>query len=182
MRLSIACLLLSSLLPFGTVQAATAVQPVTPVAQLDLARYAGTWHEIARLPMFFQRNCASNVTATYTALPDGLIEVDNACLRADGRALDSKGVARTVAGSPGKLEVRFAPAFLSGLPLVWADYWVIALDPDYRWAMVGRPDRKYLWILSREPRIDPALMSDLQARAIAMGYKLDGLVVSPAMH
>jgi apolipoprotein D and lipocalin family protein len=156
-----------------------ATSPVTAVSHLDLERYAGTWHEIARLPMYFQRKCTGPVTATYTLQADGTVAVHNACVTADGRTISSDGVARRPEPfSQGKLEVRFAPRWLSWLPMVWADYWVIALDEDYRWAMVGQHGRKYLWILSREPTLNRSLFETLCSRATAMGYDLTPLVMS----
>lgn len=149
-----------------------------PVDTLDLERYAGRWHEVARLPMFFQRNCVGDTTATYTRRDDGTIEVRNACRTDDGR-IESTGVARE-AGGGGALEVRFAPNWLGWLPMVWADYWVVDLDPEYRWAVVGGPKQGAMWILSREPTLDPALFERLVERATARGYKLDELVVDPA--
>lgn len=149
-----------------------------PVDDLDLERYAGTWHEIARLPMFFQRKCVGDVTATYTRLPDGNIEVRNACRTRDGGRDEATGLARPVDGHPGALEVRFAPGWLSWVPGVWADYRVIALDPDYQWAVVGSASRRYLWILSRTPRMDQALFERLLGEAEARGYALADLVVS----
>jgi apolipoprotein D and lipocalin family protein len=158
---------------------AIASTPVTPVADLDLERYAGTWHEIARLPMWFQRKCASDVTAHYTPRADGTVAVHNACVTAEGKTIASDGVARRPdAYGRAKLEVRFAPAWLSWVPLVWADYWVIALDDDYRWAMIGQPGRKYLWILSREPSLDRKTFDALKQQATAMGYDLAPLIVS----
>jgi len=121
---------------------AMAQPPLQAVPELDLARYAGTWHEIARLPMFFQRKCARDVTATYTLAEDGTIGVRNACVKQDGDTMASDGQARRTEHGQGKLEVRFAPAWLSALPMVWADYWVIALDQDYQWAIVGEPGRE----------------------------------------
>jgi len=162
---------------------AVASTPLAPVPDLDLARYAGTWHEIARLPMWFQRKCASDVTAHYEPRSDGTVAVHNACRTADGETIASDGVARRPDGyARAKLEVRFAPAWLSWLPLVWADYWVLALDDDYRWAMVGQPGRKYLWILSREPSLDKATFDALKARATAMGYDLSPLILSGKVH
>lgn len=158
--------------------AAIASSPNAPVAELDLQRYAGQWHEIAHLPMFFQRKCASDITATYTPRPDGTIEVRNACRKRDGSQQVSEGIARSIAERPGQLEVRFAPRWLSWAPGVWADYWVIALDPDYRWAVVGGPSRKYLWILSREPRMPQAQFDTLRADAAARGYPVDRLVMA----
>ncbi len=90
----------------------------------------------------------------------------------------AEGIARTVAGHPGRLQVRFAPGWLSWLPLVWADYWVVALDTEYQWAVVGDPDHEYLWILSREPTMDAALFAELKDKAKAMGYDLAPPVVA----
>ena len=87
-------------------------------------------------------------------------------------------VARPVPGHPGRLEVRFAPDWLSWLPMVWADYWVVDLDPGYEWAVVGSPNRKYLWILSRTPTMEKALFERIKARAEKMGYDLKPLVMA----
>lgn len=148
-----------------------------PVQALDLERYLGKWHEIAHLPMFFQRKCVGDTTATYTLKEDEHIEVRNACRTADGSRKESVGEAKKVDGSPGALKVRFAPAWLGWVPGIWGDYWVLDFDPDYRWAVVGGPSRKYLWILSREPRMDPDLFSRLKSDAEARGYELKDLVV-----
>lgn len=156
---------------------ATAAE-VTSVETLDITRYAGEWHEIARLPMFFQRKCVSAITAQYTLRDDGLVGVRNRCKTEDGETDVVDGVANRDANHAGRLEVRFAPDWLSWLPLTWADYWVIALDPDYQWAIVGEPGREYLWILSRTPDMPRAQLEELKARATAMGYELDELIVS----
>lgn len=80
--------------------------------------------------------------------------------------------------SPGSCRCASLPKWLAWLPLVWADYWVIALDPDYQWAMVGEPDRKYLWILSRSPQMQRAQLERLKAKAAEMGYDLSPLIVA----
>ncbi|WP_369040200.1 lipocalin family protein [Stenotrophomonas maltophilia] len=164
------CLLLST-------YPVAAVEPVRAVSELDIDRYAGQWHEIAHLPVSFQKNCVGDITATYSLRGDGRISVTNACRIDSGERIVAEGVARPVEGQPGQLQVRFAPDWLSWVPLVWADYWVIALDPDYQWAVVGEPDRRYLWILSRAPSMDRALFDQLKARAEAMGYALAPLRV-----
>lgn len=157
-----------------------ALQPIdnTPVPALDLQRYSGPWHEIAHLPMFFQRKCKSDITATYTPKADGSIGVHNACMTKQGAMTASDGVARPVAGKPGQLRVRFAPAWLSWVPGVWADYWVVDLDPDYGWAVVGGPGRNYMWVLSRTPTMDRRLFETLKSRAAARGYAVDKLVMA----
>lgn len=151
---------------------AAGAEPLEPVPELELERYAGRWYEIARYPQFFQRNCAGDVTAEYTLQDDGSVRVVNRCLREDGREIEARGAARRAAaeGPASQLEVRFAPRWLSGLPFVWGDYWVIALDPEYRWAVVGAPSRKYLWILSRTPQLDDATWARILDLVVARGY------------
>lgn len=161
----LACLLLAA-------TPLTAAEPVRAVDALDIDRYAGQWHEIAHLPVSFQKQCAGDITAHYGLRHDGRISVTNACRNSNGERVVAEGVARPVADHPGQLQVRFVPDWLSWVPLVWADYWVIALDPDYQWAMVGEPGRKYLWILSRLPEMDRARFEQLKAQAEAMGYDL----------
>lgn len=150
--------------------------PNEPVAQLDLARYMGQWHEMAHLPLVFQRQCVGDITAQYALVADGQIQVTNACRTGDGSRDTAIGMARPDgSGRGGALQVRFAPRWLSWLPWVWADYWVVEIDPDYRWAVVGSPSRKYLWILSRSPSMSRAQFNELVARAKMRGYVLDAL-------
>lgn len=172
---SLSALLL--LLAIG-VPTARATPPVTAVPELDISRYAGHWHEIARLPAPFQNNCASDVTAAYTLREDELIGVRNACRTDDGDPIVAEGLARPVPGHPARLKVSFAPRWLSRMPFVWSDYWVIDLDPGYTWAVVGEPSREYLWVLSREPSMDRHRLDQIKARAAAMGYDLEPLVIS----
>lgn len=151
---------------------------VRSVESLDITRYAGTWHEIARLPVFFQRKCVAEITAQYTLQDDGTLGVRNSCRNDEGELESAEGVARRDPASPGRLEVRFAPDWLSWLPLTWADYWVIAVDPDYQWAMVGEPGREYLWILARTPSLPAERLAALRRQAEDMGYSLETLIVS----
>lgn len=153
-------------------------KPPPQTMQVDLQRYQGTWYELARLPMFFQRNCVANVTATYTSRADGKVGVRNACDDKDGETMVSEGVARPVAGQPGRLEVRFAPDWLAWAPMTWADYWVVELDPDYQWAVVGGPSRKYLWVLSRTPTMPRVQFDAIRERALRRGYPVDRLLIS----
>ena len=160
--------LLASLLAMTMTQAPATVRTVPAV---DLDRYAGDWFEVARYPNWFQRNCASDVRASYARRADGRIDVVNRCARADGSVIQARGVARLAdAETPAKLKVRFAPAVLSFLPFVWGDYWIIGLADDYSWAVVGSPDRKYLWILARTPRLDSAAFERAVAAARANAF------------
>lgn len=149
---------------------------VEAVPSVDLARYAGTWYEQAHLPLFFQRNCVANTTAHYTLREDGRIDVVNQCDDKDGDRIEATAIARRVGDSTSKLEVRFAPAFLSFLPMVWGDYWILDLDPDYRWAIVGSPDRRYLWFLTREQAFPEAQLDALVGKARAMGFDTTHLI------
>lgn len=143
-------------------------QPL-PVASVDLDRYVGRWHEAARLPNSFEERCVA-ATAEYARREDGLISVRNVCTEADGSTRDAEGRARTT-GQPGegKLEVSFFGPF-------WGDYWVLQLAPDYSWSIVGEPEGRYLWILTREQTLSAAQKEDLRARAAAMGYQTDLLI------
>ena len=154
-------------------------QSVRTVDRVDLARYAGQWHEIARFPNRFQRGCAGDVRASYAVRADGRVDVTNRCTGEDGRATTAQGVARVVdTRTNSKLKVRFAPALLSWLPQVWGDYWVVGLADDYSWAVVGSPDRKYLWILARAA----ALTGEPYERALASardnGFAVERLVTT----
>ena len=153
-------------------------RPLRVVPEVDLVRYAGRWYEIARFPNRFQKRCAGEVTAEYTLLPSGKISVLNRCRLENGGQIQAEGVARVAGkGQPNSiLKVRFAPEFLSFIPQVWGDYQIIALSPDYTLAVVGDPGRKYLWILSRSPRMDDPTYNRLVEEARAQGFEVSRLV------
>ncbi len=148
------------------------------VPTVDLNKYAGVWYEIARLPNGFQKQCAGDVTATYTLLDNGRIKVVNRCRKENGEIEEAEGEAKLSGDDApkSKLKVRFAPAFLSFLPFVWGDYWIIALAPDYSYAVIGEPARKYLWVLSRTPVMNESALNTLLDQIKAKGYDLTGLV------
>lgn len=146
------------------------------VDEVDLDRYLGRWYEIASFPHRFQRGCVAT-TANYTRLEDGRIRVENECRQGsfDGELRRVEGVAWVADPneSSAKLEVRFFWP-LSG------DYWIIELDPDYRYAVVGHPSRDYLWILARNRTLDPAVYQRLLGRVERVhGYDLDRLERTP---
>lgn len=154
--------------------------PLKVVPDVDYQRYAGRWYEIARLPNKFQRDCAGDVTATYAPRPDGRIAVTNRCRDAGGGMKEAEGVARRVNGRPTSvLQVRFAPALLSFLPMVWGDYQIIELGPGYDHAIVGTTDRSYLWILARAPQVDPELYRRLVESARQQGFNVSALTTTP---
>ena len=149
----------------GLASAEAQDKPLEVVDHVDLERYLGTWYEIATIPQRFQKGCVG-VTATYSLRPDGKIRVINRCRKEtlDGQLRDIEGKAWVVdKKTNAKLKVQFFWPF-SGA------YWIIELDKDYQWAVVGHPDRTYYWILSRTPQMDPALYDELLRRAAAKGY------------
>jgi len=152
------------------------VDAVRTVDRVDLDRYLGDWYEIARFPNRFQRACAGDVKAIYAKRADGRIDVINRCRTADG-VVEARGVARVAdARTSAKLKVRFAPAVLSFLPFVWGDYWILGLAGDYSWAVVGSPDRRYLWILARAPALEADRLESALAAARANGFDVGRLV------
>jgi len=139
--------------------------PLESVPHVDLARYAGTWYEIASYPQRFQKGC-TGTTATYTLRADGTVEVLNRCARdsLDGRVTVARGRAKVVdRTSNARLKVSFFWPF-------WGDYWIIDLGRDYEYAVVGHPSRKYLWVLSRTPTMAPALYEGILERLRGQGY------------
>jgi apolipoprotein D and lipocalin family protein len=178
-RRTAAMLLLAALTLQPVAAPAQSSAAVRTVAFVDLDRYAGDWFEIARFPNRFQRQCEGDVRATYSRRADGRVEVLNRCRTREGHT-EARGVARIVDERTfAKLKVRFAPAWLAWLPAVWGDYWIIGLAPDYSWAVVGDPNRDYLWILAREPHPEDASMAAARAAARDNGFDIMRLVPTP---
>ncbi|VXB20192.1 Outer membrane lipoprotein Blc [Pseudomonas sp. 8AS] len=144
---------------------------------VDLQRYQGTWYEQARLPMFFQRNCAQS-EAHYRLQEDGAVGVLNRCRTLDGEWLEAKGLATPqMAGQTDKLWVRFDNWFSRLFPgVAKGDYWVLYLDDDYRTALVGNPNREYLWLLTREAEIPLETRTEMLEQAQARGYDTSELI------
>ena len=147
------------------------------VASVDLARYAGTWHEIARLPMWFQRHCVDS-KAVYTVRSDGRVGVHNECVTDDGGLAEADGVATVV---DTKTNARLMVVFDNWFARLFGssregNYWILDLDPEYRTVLVGTPDRRYLWILARAPQIDDATYRKLVHLARGFGYPVEQLI------
>jgi len=175
--LAAATLQLASLKVAAQTAATPATLPaVATIASLDVPRYMGTWYEIAKFPNRFQAKCAANTRAQYLAQTDGSVQVLNSCTTADGSTIDALGKALQVgAATSPKLQVRFAPAWLSWLPMVWGDYWVIDLDTDYQLAAVSDAKREYLWVLSRTPQTNAKAYDALVERLKAQHFDVNKL-------
>lgn len=163
-------LALLALLALPLAQAAPV--PAT-VPALDLSRFSGTWYEAARKPVFYERLCVSDVTERYRPAEDGSLKVEHRCRTKTGAQDFAHGKARPISGSHNtKLRVNVFTPFV-------APYWVLWLDGDYRAVLLGTPDRKYLWLLSRTPKLDPQLEQTALAQAKQQGYDLSKLIRSP---
>ncbi|HMB71469.1 MAG TPA: lipocalin family protein [bacterium] len=152
-------------------------RPVIAVDSVDLERYAGLWYEIAKVPNRFQDQCVSGTTARYALREDGRIDVLNRCVEEDGGLDEAEGVAKVVDSSGAKLKVSFV-SFLGWRPF-WGDYWVIGLDDEYRWAIVGTPDRNYGWVLARTPSLPPEALDGILTVLERNGYRRDAFEMSP---
>jgi apolipoprotein D and lipocalin family protein len=153
--------------------------PLKTVPSVDVPRYMGTWHEIAKYPNWFQKKCASSTQATYSLQANGQVQVLNRCKTAQGEWSEALGAAKQIGGpTSAQLKVRFAPEWLSFIPMVWGDYWIIDLDPDYQWVVVSEPQRDYLWILSRTPEMPAATYQRLRDKLEAWGFDLKRLETS----
>ena len=140
------------------------------VAKVELDKYLGKWYEIAHLPAGFQNGC-NQTTATYTLLDNGNVSVLNECLK-NGKYKKAKGTAKVVDKLTGaKLKVTFFWPF-------YGDYWIIKLGENYDYAVVGTPNRKYLWILSRTPKMDQRLYSELIGFAKFKGFNTNNLILT----
>jgi apolipoprotein D and lipocalin family protein len=148
----------------SVVQAASVQVPLQSVPKVDLNRYTGRWYEIAKYPNRFERKCDRNVMATYTLRSDGKISIVNTCTTREGKLTQANGWAKVVDQKTGsKLKVTFFWPF-------FGDYWIIDLSPNYEYAVVGEPSRKYLWILSRTAKMDDKLYAEITNRLAAKGY------------
>jgi apolipoprotein D and lipocalin family protein len=140
------------------------------VDHVDLERYAGKWYEIASIPNMFQRGCTRTI-ARYELRDDGKLEVINSCRKGglDEEPSSTSGTARVVdEETNAKLRVSFF--WPLSIP-----YWIIALDDEYQWAVVGTPSRNHLWIISRSPTMDEELYRRIVQRAAEQGYDVSEL-------
>jgi apolipoprotein D and lipocalin family protein len=161
---------MTALLAVRSSQSASRLPPLSTVPHVDLTRYMGVWHEIARIDHSFQKGCIKS-SATYSLLPDGEVEVINRCVNEkDGRLREAKGRAWSVdPESNARLKVSFFWPFRG-------DYWIVDLGKEYEYAVVGAPNRQYLWILARQPVIDESVYKGILERLATQGFPVDQLV------
>ena len=147
--------------------------PMPVVAHVDVAKYLGTWHQVAWIPNSFQADCATDTKATYT-LDGKYLRVQNQCKDAKGKTTEAVGIAKIVEGSNNaKLRVSFFRPF-------YGKYWVLALDPNYKWVLVGEPKRTFGWVLARDNKLDQTTLNLILDHAVALGYDRAAFKLSPS--
>jgi len=148
--------------------------------RVELSRYTGRWYEIARLPMRFQKANEAAI-AEYGIHTDGTISVHNMAIRPDGSQRGIRGYARVLNPPENtKLTVRFKTWFGPLIPVPKdGNYWILHVGEDYEEAIVGTPNRKYLWLLARTPTISEARQAALVARANQLGFDTARLITVP---
>lgn len=147
------------------------------VKHVDLERFIGLWYEIAKIPNSFQDQCAYGTTAEYKIDDDGDIIVTNSCYDDEGKIDVAEGLAKVVdKKTSAKLEVNFFS--ILGIRPFWGDYWIIGLDDNYQWAVVGTPNRKYGWILSRTPSLPDSTMKNIFEILKSQHYNSDDFELS----
>lgn len=147
---------------FLFVGCSTKYEHLNTVEKVNLDRYQGTWYEVARFEHFFEKGC-KNVTATYEINKEEVKVVNRCTMIEDNKKKEASGVAYAKDESNSKLKVSFFRPF-------YGDYWIIDLDENYTYALVGSPSRKYLWILSRNKTINEATKSKLLKKASSENF------------
>lgn len=154
-----------------------AEKELVTVRNVDLEKYIGVWYEIAKVPNRFQKKCKGNTTAEYRIRKDGRIDVINKCDNKKGGVTIAKGVAKIVdKASNSKLKVSFVRVL--GMQLFWGDYWILGLEKDYKYAVIGDSKRKYGWILARKPEISKDQWDEIDNILLEQGYDKERFVKS----
>ncbi|KMT03574.1 hypothetical protein BVRB_8g192500 [Beta vulgaris subsp. vulgaris] len=151
------------------------------VKGIDVQRYMGRWYEIASFPSRFQPKDGENTRATYTLNSDGAtIHVLNETWSGGKRSfIEGSAYKADVNSDEAKLKVKFyVPPFLPIIPVV-GDYWILSLDDNYQYALIGQPSRRYLWILCRTPHMEESIYNDLVQKAVEEGYDVSKLHKTP---
>jgi apolipoprotein D and lipocalin family protein len=171
---------LPAVLATAMVSSAHTLPRMKAVPQLDMARFVGRWHEIARLPSLPQRLSDRRIRVDIEPLAGDRLRLRRTSTEPDGsdRVQEVSGRRRYPVQEPGQLQSTRAPAWLRWLPQVWNDRWVLVLDRQYQWAMIGEPKRRELWMLAREPSMERQVLQALKSTARGLGYDLAPLIIS----
>ncbi len=143
--------------------------PLQTVQKVELNKYLGSWYEIARYEHFFEKDC-KNVTANYSMMDKETIKVINRCTKIQtNEKKEAIGRAYAIDESNSKLKVSFFRPF-------YGDYWVLMLDENYKYAVVGTPSREYLWILARTSKLDEKIKNEILQKLPTLGFETSKLI------
>lgn len=143
--------------------------PLQTVEKVELNKYLGTWYEIARYEHFFEKDC-KNVTANYSMMNEETIKVINRCTKIQtNEKKEAMGRAYAIDETNSKLKVSFFRPF-------YGDYWVLMLDENYKYAVVGTPSREYLWILARTSKLDEKIKNEILEKLPSLGFDTSKLI------
>lgn len=153
--------------------------PMTVVSDFEVERYLGEWHQVAAIPAWFQSDCIANTNANYALADDGLLKVVNSCETADGTISQAEARARFVGSrSDGKLEVTFVEAIGYWVWPAAGDYWILGLDTNYAWSIVGEPSREFAWVLARSRALDTETLRNIRQILEREGYDSCALLLT----
>ena len=164
---------------WGVMLSAMSFGPPT-VKKFDLKRYMGNWHQIGTIPAWFQRDCATNTTATYSLLKNKVIKVVNKCVTREGKEKKAIGRGRVnpLYRKKSKLQVTFAKILGRYRFLLGGDYWVLDIDKDYQVSLVGDPTRRFFWILARSPQLERDTLIAIEKKVKKLGYDSCRVIVT----
>lgn len=151
-------------------------KPPQTVPYVDIARYMGKWYEIARIPNSFQKSCRSEITATYQLLANGQIQGVNTCRKANGQLFDLVVKGTVQDKSNAKIVFKITSSWLRWIPMLSADYWVVDLASDYRYAAVSTANHQYVWLLARQPQLSAADYQLLLERLAGQGFDVSKII------
>lgn len=161
---------------------ANAAEILSTVPKVDLDRYIGTWHEIARFANKHQKDCVKTQAEYSYGDKPGNIIIKNKCSLSDGSEKQISGIAHVDDPTNAKLKINFVPSWLRWLGIGWGNYWIIELDDDYQYAVVSEPKKEYLWILSRTPSMNKIIYAGLVSRLKDKGFDTANLIVSDQLN
>lgn len=157
--------------------------PMGTISNFEVERYLGEWYQVAAIPAWFQSDCVANTTANYTQGKDDLVVVLNSCDRTDGTRMDAEARARFLgASADAKLEVTFVSLMGYWLWFAAGDYWIIGLDSEYQWSVVGSPSREFAWILARSPTLDKQTLMEIGQVLSRESYDPCALIMTTPEH
>jgi len=151
-------------------------QTLSTVSNFNLEQYLSTWYDIAHLPMKHQPEDSTDISAVYSLNENGKVRVQNRCLDGYGKLDEAIAEATIIDAEHAKLEVSFLPEGLRWIPFPKGDYWVLKIDPDYQTALVGEPNKEYLWLLHRGTSLDETIQREYLSYAESLGYDLSDLI------